>query len=103
MLTLGRVNFLSKRFEELDTISPPATESERQEIMPRLQQIIMSKISTSNLPHEFTDATISKYNKLCSYLKYLVNMKHEMISSREWYSNIVSSKRISSVTGNQQR
>jgi hypothetical protein len=58
-LTLGTVNFLPKRIAEVTTAFAPATENERQKIIPRLHQILTAKISTSELPIEFTDVTIS--------------------------------------------
>ncbi|UJR23584.1 hypothetical protein I4U23_026573 [Adineta vaga] len=57
-LTLGTVNFLPKRIAEITTSFTPATEKERQQILPRLQQILIAKISTSELPIEFTDVII---------------------------------------------
>jgi hypothetical protein len=58
-LTIGSVNFLPKRIAEVTTILTPATESERQQILPRLQQILTARVSTSVLPMEFTNVTIS--------------------------------------------
>ncbi|CAF0853162.1 unnamed protein product [Rotaria sp. Silwood1] len=57
-MTLGSVNFLPKRIAEVTTIFTPATESERQQILPRLQQILTTRISTSELPIQFTTVTI---------------------------------------------
>lgn len=61
VLTLGTVNFLPKRIAEVTTTFTPATEKERQQILPRLQQILMARISTSELPIQFTDVIISAY------------------------------------------
>lgn len=58
-LTLGSVNFLPKRIAEITTGFTPATENERQQILPRLQQILTARISSSKLPIEFTNVTIS--------------------------------------------
>ncbi|CAF0747923.1 unnamed protein product [Adineta ricciae] len=58
VLTLGTVNFLPKRIAEVTTTFTPATEKERQKILPRLQQILMARISTSELPIQFTDVII---------------------------------------------
>lgn len=58
-LTLGSVNFLPKRIAEIATPTNPATESERQQIFPRLQQILTTRISTSELPMQFTNVAIS--------------------------------------------
>lgn len=58
-LTIGSVNFLPKRIVEITTSFIPATDSERQQILPRLQQILTSRISTSDLPIQFTDVIIS--------------------------------------------
>ena len=58
-LTLGSVNFLPKRIAEAITIFTPATETERQQILPRLQQILISRVSTAELPPQFTDVIIS--------------------------------------------
>ncbi len=58
-LTIGSVNFLPKRIAEVTTILTPATENERQQILPRLQQILTARVSTSVLPMEFTNVTIS--------------------------------------------
>jgi hypothetical protein len=62
-LTLGSVNFLPKRISEITTIFTPATETERQQILPRLQQILTARISTSALPIQFTNITISMLEK----------------------------------------
>ncbi len=59
-LTLGSINFLPKRIAEMTTISAPATEHERQLILPRLQQILTARISSSGLPIQFTNVIISK-------------------------------------------
>lgn len=61
-LTLGTVNFLPKRIAEITTIFTAATESERQDILPRLHQILTARVSSSDLPSEFTDVIISKYH-----------------------------------------
>ena len=58
-LTLGTVNFLPKRIAEVTTTLTLATENERQKILPRLQQILTSRVSTSELPIKFTNVTIS--------------------------------------------
>lgn len=58
-LTIGTVNFLPKRIAEITTVFTAATESERQEILPRLQQILTARISSADLPIEFTDVIIS--------------------------------------------
>jgi hypothetical protein len=58
-LTLGTVNFLPKRIADAITTFTPATENERKQILPRLQQILTSRVSTSELPRQFTDVTIS--------------------------------------------
>jgi hypothetical protein len=58
-LTLGTINFLPKRIAEITTIFTPATETERQLILPRLQQILTARISTSDLPIQFTNVIIS--------------------------------------------
>ncbi|CAF5065958.1 unnamed protein product, partial [Rotaria magnacalcarata] len=57
-LTLGSVNFLPKRIAEAATNFTSATESERQQILPRLQQILTARISTSELPIQFSTVTI---------------------------------------------
>ncbi|CAF4191122.1 unnamed protein product [Rotaria sp. Silwood2] len=57
-MTLGSVNFLPKRIAEVATSFTPATESERQKILPRLQQILTARISTSELPIQFTTVII---------------------------------------------
>lgn len=57
-LTLGTVNFLPKRIAEITTIFTSATESEQQEILPRLHQILTARVSSSDLPIEFTDVII---------------------------------------------
>jgi hypothetical protein len=46
----------------MTTIFTPATEIERQKILPRLQQILTARISTSALPIQFTNVTISMLN-----------------------------------------
>ena len=58
-LTLGTINFLPKRIAEVTTIFTPATETERQQILPRLHQILTARISTSDLPIQFTNVIIS--------------------------------------------
>ncbi|CAF1025919.1 unnamed protein product [Rotaria sordida] len=57
-MTLGSVNFLPKRIADVITTFTPATESERQQILPRLQQILAARISTSELPIQFTTVII---------------------------------------------
>ena len=37
----------------------PATEAERQEILPRLQQILTARVAIAELPIQFTSVTIS--------------------------------------------
>jgi hypothetical protein len=65
-LTLGTVNFLPKRFAELiSTLSPP-TEAERKEFMPRLQQVLTTRLSMSELPRQFTGINISKERSIMS-------------------------------------
>ena len=59
-LTLGSVNFLPKRIGEMVTGFAPATETECQQILPRLQQILTSRVSMSDLPVQFSDIVISK-------------------------------------------
>lgn len=68
-LTIGSVNFLPKRIAEITTIFTSATEGERQEILPRLQQILTARISSSDLPIEFTDVIISTTNCTRKMLK----------------------------------
>jgi DNA-binding transcriptional regulator YbjK len=58
-LTLGTINFLPKRIAEVTTNFTSATETERQQVLPRLQQILTARVSTSDLPIEFTDVIIS--------------------------------------------
>lgn len=76
-LTLGTVNFLPKRIAEITTIFTAATESERQEILPRLHQILTARVSSSDLPSEFTDVIISKYHfkRKNSYLIFFLSDK----------------------------
>jgi hypothetical protein len=62
-LTLGSVNFLPKRIAEITTISAIATDNERQQILPRLQQILTARISSSELPIQFTNVIISMSKK----------------------------------------
>jgi DNA-binding transcriptional regulator YbjK len=62
-LTLGSVNFLPKRIAEAITVFTPATEAERQQIAPRLQQILISRVSTAELPSQLTDVIISTSSK----------------------------------------
>lgn len=58
-LTLGSVNFLPKRIAEITTSFEPATDRERQQILPRLQQILTARVSSTALPIQFTDVIIS--------------------------------------------
>ena len=58
-LTLGSINFLPKRIAEISTNFERASETERQEIMPRLQQILTARISSVELPIQFTNVIIS--------------------------------------------
>ena len=80
-LTLGSVNFLPKRIAEITTISERATESERQEILPRLQQILTARISSSQLPIQFTDVIISMHT--IDLLKIEIDYFH-----RKWNRHI---------------
>ncbi|CAF4897234.1 unnamed protein product, partial [Rotaria sp. Silwood1] len=57
-LTLGSVNFLPERLSEGTTPFIPANESERQEILPRLQQILTARLAIAELPIQFTNVTI---------------------------------------------
>jgi hypothetical protein len=62
-LTLGTINFLPKRIAEITTISEHATDHERQSILPRLQQILNARISSTELPIQFTTVIISMLKK----------------------------------------
>lgn len=66
-LTLGSVNFLPKRIAEISTNFEPATENERQQIMPRLQQILTARISSVELPIQFTHVIISTFKGKYDY------------------------------------
>ncbi|CAF1028589.1 unnamed protein product [Rotaria sordida] len=57
-LTLGSVNFLPERLSEATTPFIPASETERQEILPRLQQILTARLAIAELPIQFTNVTI---------------------------------------------
>ena len=67
----------AKRIAEITTIFTAATESERQEILPRLHQILTARVSSSDLPSEFTDVIISKYHfkRKNSYLIFFLSDK----------------------------
>ncbi len=76
-LTLGSVNFLPERIsvcypnfsllnikkwdflKEATTPFVPATDVERQEILPRLQQILTARVAIAELPIQVTNVTIS--------------------------------------------
>ncbi|CAF2875828.1 unnamed protein product [Rotaria sp. Silwood2] len=57
-LTLGSVHFLPDRLSEGTTPFIPASESERQEILPRLQQILTARLAIAELPIQITNVTI---------------------------------------------
>lgn len=57
-LTLGTVCFLPERLSEATIPFIPATEAERQEILPRLQQILTARVAIAELPIQFTSVTI---------------------------------------------
>ncbi|CAF4344905.1 unnamed protein product, partial [Rotaria sordida] len=57
-LTLGSVNFLPERLSEATTPFILASETERQEILPRLQQILTARLAIAELPIQFTNVTI---------------------------------------------
>jgi hypothetical protein len=74
----------------MTTIFTPATEIERQKILPRLQQILTARISTSALPIQFTNVTISMLNIKKKYMFFfsldcMINYFH-----RKWKCNISS-------------
>ena len=96
-LTLGSVNFLPKRITEISTIFEPASESERQEILPRLQQILTARISSVELPIQFTNVIISK-----SIFPKEESDKDISLLDRKWNSNIDCRRRIRSEIRNYQ-
>ncbi|UJR25327.1 hypothetical protein I4U23_006678 [Adineta vaga] len=57
-LTLGSVNYLPERIAEATTPFIPASEIERQEILPRLQQILTARLAIAELPLQFTNVSI---------------------------------------------
>ncbi|CAF0807683.1 unnamed protein product [Adineta steineri] len=57
-LTLGSVNYLPERISEATTPFIPATDIERQEILPRLQQILTARVAIAELPIQFTSVAI---------------------------------------------
>ncbi|CAF0742948.1 unnamed protein product [Adineta ricciae] len=57
-LSLGSVTFLPERISEATTPFIAATEAERQEILPRLQQILTARLAIAELPLQFTNVTI---------------------------------------------
>ncbi|CAF2044531.1 unnamed protein product [Rotaria magnacalcarata] len=57
-LTLGSVNFLPERLSEGTSTYVPASENERHEILPRLQQILTARLAIAELPIQFTNVTI---------------------------------------------
>lgn len=88
-LTLGSINFLPKRIAEIPTNFEPASESERQEILPRLQQILTARISSVELPIQFTNVIIS----MLDYVdRFIVGNLFRL--NRKWNSNIDSRRRI---------
>ena len=84
-LTLGSVNFLPKRIAEVTTNLAPATDTECQEMLPRLQQILTTRVSTAELPIEFTNVVISAWMK-----REICLIIDEYFFYRKWNSEIDS-------------
>lgn len=57
-LSLGSVNFLPEKISEATTPFIPASDVERQEILPRLQQILTARVAIAELPIQFSTVNI---------------------------------------------